>query len=267
MTDTASSQDELLNRPSGVLIKTTLVDYPGKVAASYFLKGCNLRCPYCYNVDLVQSEFSSPTSDPVSSNTKSSVTQLFSSPVQVLEHLFKRQNVMNGFVISGGEPLLSPVTPYLIRQAKKIGYSVKLDTNGTLPIILENLINNPETRPDFIALDLKTSPHRYKKDIPVTSPFSQAPIPDLLARTLSLLQSAGSVGFEIRTVLVPGLVEKEEIKQMAALLPKNASWQFAQFRNENCLDPTYTRRSPYTEAQLKELVDYAKTFIPSANLR
>ena len=130
MTENSNNNiDELLTKSTGVLIKTTLVDFPGKVASAYFLRGCNLRCPYCYNVELVKG---------ISKDTQvEESNQQFVSPVQVLEHLFNRKNVMNGLVISGGEPLLNPVTPELIRRAKKMGYSVKLDTNGTLPLLLE----------------------------------------------------------------------------------------------------------------------------------
>ena len=110
------TQDELLSKSAGVLIKTTLVDFPGKVAASYFLRGCNLRCPYCYNVELIKS-------DSVLKNLSAEKNSDFKSPVEVLEHLYKRKNVLEGFVISGGEPLLNPATPLLIKEAKKMGYN------------------------------------------------------------------------------------------------------------------------------------------------
>lgn len=253
------SPDELLTTPAGVLIKTTLVDFPGKVASAYFLRGCNLRCPYCYNIELVT---------PGSKNTTSDGAQPeFVSPVQVLEHLYKRKNVMNGLVISGGEPLLNPVTPLLIKQAKQMGYSIKLDTNGTLPLILENLMQDPLTRPDFVAMDIKTSPDRYTKDIKPIAQIKNADIKKLIENSLKIIQTLGKENYEIRTVLVPGLVEKEDIKNIAQMLPKEASWQFAQFRNENCLDPDYNQIAPYIDAQLNDLVKYAKTLIPSSVLR
>ena len=175
------TQDELLSKSAGVLIKTTLVDFPGKVAASYFLRGCNLRCPYCYNVELVKG---------ISKDTQvEESNQQFVSPVQVLEHLFNRKNVMNGLVISGGEPLLNPVTPELIRRAKKMGYSVKLDTNGTLPLLLEKLLSDPETRPDFIAMDFKTSPSRYNAEIKPVANFVHADFNELINASIALIQT------------------------------------------------------------------------------
>lgn len=251
--------DELLTKSTGVLIKTTLVDFPGKVASAYFLRGCNLRCPYCYNVELVKG---------ISNATQvEESNQQFVSPVQVLEHLFKRKNVMNGLVISGGEPLLNPVTPELIKQAKKMGYSVKLDTNGTLPLLLEKLLSDPETRPDFIAMDFKTSPSRYNTEIKPVANFIHADFKELIKTSIDLIKTLGKENYEIRTVLVPGLVEKTDIKNMASIIPQDASWQLAQFRNENCIDTAYNEIAPYIDAQLKELTDYANSFIPGAALR
>ena len=93
-----------LDRPAGILIKTTLVDYPGHVAGSFFLKGCNLRCPYCYNIGLVLPE--------VHPDDLSTVEELF-------DHLEKRRNVLSGLVISGGEPLVNAYTPIIIKKAKE----------------------------------------------------------------------------------------------------------------------------------------------------
>lgn len=257
--------DESLTKPAGVLIKTTLVDFPGKVAASYFLRGCNLRCPYCYNAELVKGISHDGDSDSAAqSDTRA---QTFVSPVEVLEHLNKRKNVMNGLVISGGEPLLNPVTPEIIREAKRMGYSVKLDTNGTLPLILQKLTDDPDTKPDYIAMDIKTSPARYRTDIHPIKNFINADIEGLLKASLEIIQKALDKNYEIRTVLVPGLVEKEDIKNIASLLPCDAQWFLAQFRNENCINPSYNDITPYTDAKLKELTDLAKSFIPAAVLR
>lgn len=254
------TQDELLSKSVGVLIKTTLVDFPGKVAASYFLRGCNLRCPYCYNVELIKSDLGLK-------NLSVEKTPDFKSPVEVLEHLYKRKNVLEGFVISGGEPLLNPATPLLIKEAKKMGYKIKLDTNGTLPLMLESLILNSDTCPDFIAVDIKTSPEKYKTKIPVITQFENTDIKTLLEQSVNLIKSLGSENYEVRTVLVPSLVEKDDIKNIAAIIPHDASWQFAQFRNENCLDPEYNKITPYNDTKLNELTEYAKSFIPGASLR
>ena len=243
--------EKILNKPSGVLIKTTLVDFPGRVASSVFLEGCNLRCPYCYNKNLVFNQ------EP---------EENLSSVKQIIEHLEKRKNVLTGFVISGGEALLNPATPHLIKAAKNLNLKVKIDTNGTLPDLLERLIKNPETKPDFIAMDIKTSPENYtallEKDSLLKIDFLE-----VLKKSIALISEYQTQDREFRTVLVPELVKKADIKKIAEILPKDASWQFAQFRNENCLNPEYNDLLPYSDSEAKELVDYAKTFIAGAELR
>ena len=244
-----------LDRPAGILIKTTLVDYPGHVAGSFFLKGCNLRCPYCYNIGLVLPE--------ISPDGLSTVQELF-------DHLEKRKNVLSGLVISGGEPLINSYTPLIIQKAKELGYKVKIDTNGLLPDKLQAMLDDENLKPDFIALDIKTNPSRYAEVMcGKYSYYSQNPqhIVDLLTKSIKIVSSLPAESREFRTVLVPPLVQKEDIKQIAELLPADASWQFAQFQNSNCLDPSYNEIYPYTDSEANELIEYAKTFIRGAALR
>ena len=245
-----------LEKPAGVLVKTTCVDFPGRVAGSFFLKGCNIRCPYCYNIGLV-------LEDAENTEPLSSVAELFS-------HLEKRQGILSGLVISGGEPLLNPYTPVIIKKAKELGYKIKIDTNGTLPEKLSTLVENPELRPDFIAMDIKTTPARYATLIcGEKSPFfgKSDYFEKVLRESAELVATYPADSREWRTVLVPGLVTKEDITEIAKLLPEDASWQFAQFRNENCLDPSYNEIYPYTDQEATEFIDYAKTLIKGANLR
>lgn len=237
----------------GVLIKTTAVDFPSVLAASVFLTGCNLRCPYCYNKALVTNHLSS----------EEGVTL-----EEVINHLEKRKNVLKGLVISGGEALLSPHLEPLIKEAKNLGYKIKIDTNGTLPFLLEKLIQNTELCPDFIAMDIKTSLEKTGLLMPFCdNPEQIYKIQESIKESIKILSNFPTEKREFRTVLVPPLVNKSDIEKISKLLPKDASWQFAQFRNENCLDSNYNEISPYIEKDALELVQYAKTFIPNANLR
>lgn len=248
-----------LDRPAGVLVKTTCVDFPGHLAGSFFLKGCNLRCPYCYNRSLVLGFEEAEEA----STSLATVEELFT-------HLERRQGILTGLTISGGEPLLNPYTPLIIKKARELGYLIKLDTNGTLPEELEALINNPELRPDFIAMDIKTSPERYATEIiSKTSPFfgKSEYFEKKIKRCAELVSALAPEKREFRTVLVPPLVQKQDIKKMAEFLPQDASWQFAPFRNENCLDPSYNEIPPYTDAEVEALISYARTFIQGATLR
>ena len=245
-----------LNEPAGVLVKTTCVDYPGILAGSFFLKGCNLRCPYCYNTGLVLG--------------KDDGTQPLNTVQELFDHLEKRQGILKGLTVSGGEPLLNPYTPLIIRKAKELGYLVKLDTNGTLPDELEAFINNPELRPDFIALDIKTAPSRYAEVIcPACSKYhgKAEHFEHLLKRSATLVASYPPENREWRTVLVPPLVQKSDIEAMSTILPKDASWQFAQFMNQNCIDPSYNEIYPYTDQEAQELIEYAASFIKKSELR
>ena len=256
-----SIPEALLHTKAGVLIKTTLVDFPGRVASSLFLRGCNLRCPYCYNTGLVL-------------GGKAAADDIYATAEEVFLHLERRKNVLTGFVVSGGEPLLNPLTPYLVSYAKALGYRVKLDTNGTLPDELHALIENDEMRPDFIAMDIKSSPSRCGEllgSLKTKDKSAAAKIAEdfalRIAHTARLTSSLPPASREWRTVLVPPLVTKRDIEEMAALLPSDASWRFAQFRNENCIDPSYNDIAPYSDAEAASLVAYAKTFIKDSELR
>ncbi len=250
-----------LDKPAGVLVKTTCVDYPGRLAGSFFLKGCNIRCPYCYNIGLVLSDSEMPAG---------TETEPLNTVGELFAHLEKRQGILSGLVISGGEPLINPYTPLIIKKARELGYKIKIDTNGTLPEKLRALVENPELRPDFIAMDIKTTPSRYASLIcGEKSPYFDKSdyFEKVLRESSEIVATYPADCREWRTVLVPGLVTKDDIAEMAKLLPEDASWQFAQFRNENCLNPAYNEIYPYTDAEAKELVEYAKTFIKGSNLR
>ena len=139
-----------------------------------------------------------------------------------------------------------------------------------MPDELETFINNPELRPDFIAVDLKTTPAKYAQVIcPAFSKFhgNSEHFEHVVERTAKLVATYPADQREWRTVLVPTLVKKEDIDAMAKILPKDASWQFAEFQSKNCLDPTYNGMLPYTDSETAELIEYAKKLIPGANLR
>lgn len=244
----------------GILIKTTLLDFPGRVACTFFLPGCNLKCPYCYNRELAEGI--------LPAQNRFSVTELYA-------HLQKRKDVLSGLVLTGGEALLNPHISDIISTAKSFGYKIKLDTNGTLPEKLEQLVSNKNTKPDFIAMDIKTSPQKYEEKLTFPQKNSsnkkneieKSTITEKILRSIKIISEYPPESREFRTVLVPKLIQKEDIEEISKIIPQDSSWQFAQFINENCLDPEFQKIPPFSQIQAEEFIKIAQRKIPNANLR
>ena len=169
--------------------KLTLLDYPGKVACTVFLNGCNFRCPYCHNAELLGEI----------------------EPVMTVEELLaflrKRQGILDGVCITGGEPTLHPELPELMRSIRDLGYAVKLDTNGYRPEVLGALLR--EGLLDYVAMDLKNGPDAYAQTVGLKAV-------DLgkLRESIGLLLDSG-VKFELRTTVVKPLHSGESLTSMA----------------------------------------------------
>ena len=241
------------DEPQGILIKTTLVDFPGRVACTFFLPGCNLKCPYCYNHELAKGII--PPQDRVS------LSELYA-------HLQKRKNVLSGFVLTGGEALLNPHLKEIISEAKSFGYKIKLDTNGTLPEKLKEIISCKDTKPDFIAMDIKTSPYEYEKKLIFPPDFSKkTEFPEKILKSIEIIAEYPPENREFRTVLVPTLIQKEDIEEISKIIPSDSIWQLAQFINENCLNSEFNKILPFKHKQAEEFVKIAQKRIKNAKLR
>jgi pyruvate formate lyase activating enzyme len=231
-----------------LLRKTSLVDYPGKVASVLFFTGCNLRCPWCHNRDLV-----------LSASERDGLIPL----EDALSYLKKRRSVLGGVVLSGGEPTLLPSLPALVARIKEVGLLVKLDTNGMLPQALENMASAPETSPDYIALDLKVSPDRYAALLP-DAPFGGKDDPAERIKRSAALISASGIPHEYRSIALPNFFTEEDIDALAPLVDA-APWYIRSFRAGNCLDPLWdTFESPGTDT-LAALVKRAQALGKNAS--
>ena len=175
------------------LQKMTLLDYPGKVACTVFLAGCNFRCPFCHNAEL----FGRPT-EPIMSRE------------EFLRFLEKRKGLLEGVCVSGGEPTLNPELPDLLRRVKALGYSVKLDTNGSRPAVLKALV--AEGLVDYVAMDVKNSPARYALTVGLER-LDLAPIEESLRFLLT-----DTVPYELRTTLVQQLHDGPQLEEMGKWL-------------------------------------------------
>jgi pyruvate formate lyase activating enzyme len=204
------------------LRKTSLVDYPGKVASVLFFCGCNLRCPWCYNWELVLS----PPEDTTPLN-------------EALALVKKRRHLLGGVVLSGGEPTLVKELPEIIANIKALGLPVKLDTNGMLPDTLKRLCETETTRPDFIAMDIKLPPERY---IELTGGDDETPdkarkTADNILKSVSFIRDSG-IDHEFRSLLLPpsyfSANDLDIIKRIA-----DKTLKVRAFRSGNCLDKTW----------------------------
>ena len=170
--------------------KMTLLDFPGKVAATIFTFGCNLRCPFCHNASLVLG------------GAQESYTE-----EEILSYLEKRKGLLDGVCITGGEPLLQDGIAEFIKSIKDLDYSVKLDTNGCYPEKLKELINSGLV--DYVAMDIKNSLSKYGETVGIKN-FDTAPIKESISFLIN-----SNIDFEFRTTVVSELHTVEDIKAIS----------------------------------------------------
>lgn len=175
------------------LQKMTLLDFPGKVACTVFLQGCNFRCPFCHNSPLLGSHAPEPI-----------------SREQLLSFLKGRQGLLDGVCITGGEPTLQPDLPELLSDIKALGYAVKLDTNGSRPEVLKSLV--AQKLVDYVAMDVKNSPGEYGK----TTGCPNLALENL-AESLRFL-IGGKLPYELRTTVVAELHNGKTMEEMGTWL-------------------------------------------------
>lgn len=221
--------------PSVGLIKTSLVDYPGLVAATIFTSGCNLRCPYCHNPELV----AGPEPDD------------FVPLDEVIAFLKRRHSVLGGVCITGGEPFLHDYLGDLVAELREIGYKIKLDTNGTFPDRI------PAVKADYIALDLKLAPQRLG-EFGFSSRTGSVADPESTIRTAIEAVRSSAARYEFRTTVLPGVVGKDDIRALVALMERGERYVLAAFRPGKTLDPTLAGASAPTADYLEMLCEIAR---------
>ena len=224
----------------GGLQKVTLLDYPGKVACTVFLPGCNLRCPFCHNPALVL-----PDRETDSLSTE-----------ELLAFLETRRGKLDGVCVTGGEPTLYEDLPALLRQIRALGFAVKLDTNGTNPDMLEALAQ--EGLLDYAAMDIKNSPDRYAETcggVDLLGPVK---------RSAALLM-AGAVDYEFRTTLVRELHRPEDLDAIAAWLAGAPRYYLQNFVDSgNLIGRGY---HGFTAEQLQGFAERVRPFFGAVELR
>jgi pyruvate formate lyase activating enzyme len=211
-------------------LETSFLDWPGRLCSVLFLPHCNFRCPYCHNHPLVfypERYATIPLED-------------------ILDRLHSLKNWIDGVCLTGGEPTLHADLPFLIREIKRYRYLVKLDTNGSNPQMLENLMETGEI--DFISMDVKgpLDPFRYSRSTGL--PINLKPV----LESIEILKG-GKVEYEFRMTVVPGLHREEDIQTLGNQLRVGRRFILQNFNPENPLDPSLKNIVPYDLKVLKKI--------------
>lgn len=205
-------------------------DFPGHISATIFTGGCNFRCPFCHNPDLV-----------LRPGSMASVPQ-----EEFLGFLDKRKGWLEGVCVTGGEPLMHTDLHENLSLIKKRGLLVKLDTNGSYPARLKSVLSKGLV--DVVAMDVKAPLRKYHEAAGVDVKI------DKIRRSIALIRDSG-LEYYFRTTLVPGLIEEGDVRRIGQELRGCRRLVLQRFSPENTLDPAYTRRRPYQDHRMREMAD------------
>lgn len=220
----------------GALQKTTLIDYPGKIACVVFTQGCNFKCGYCHNPELV---FPNQWEKPV-------VENIF------FEYLERRKNQLEGVCVTGGEPTIHRDLSKFIKQIKEFGLSVKLDTNGTKPKVLQDLID--ENLLDYIAMDIKGPVDRY-------SEISNSKVsPHKITKSVDLVMGSG-LPYEFRTTVVKDQLAKRDFAEIGKLIEGARLYYLQKFKPTKTNDPSFMERKTYSDEEFVKIVRLMKEYV------
>lgn len=223
------------------LEKLSLVDYDGFVAATVFTARCNFKCGFCHNSALV-----------LDYNNLSKIPE-----DEVLAYLAKRKGILEGLCITGGEPTLNPDLPEFVKKVKNIGYSVKVDTNGTNPEMVQLLVK--EKLADYFAIDIKNDREHYAEIIGFKT-FDTSKV----EKTVEFLLS-GKVGYEFRTTLIAEYHKAENMKAIAEWIKGANKYCLQKFKSgDNCISQGL---SPVETEKAKEFAEIVRPFVKTVNLR
>jgi pyruvate formate lyase activating enzyme len=223
-------------------VKTSLIDYPGRIATVVFTSSCNFRCPYCQNSELVLHPESLPEID----------------PAEIFQLLKRRRGLTDGLVITGGEPTLQKDLEDFMRKAKELGLAIKLDTNGYRPQVLRELLGQGLL--DYVAVDIKASPAKYPLAAGVPVDVRR------IEESVKLILSSG-MEHEFRTTVVPGIVAPEDVEEIAKLIAGAGKYILQQFRPQGTLDPRFGEIAPYPAQTLLEMAQAAERWIDGVEVR
>ncbi len=220
------------------LLPSSMLDWPGKICAVLFLAGCDFRCPYCHNAELL-----------AAGEAGENITW-----EELARYLRERRGWLDGVSITGGEPTIHDDLPSLCARLRELGMGVKLDSNGSRPRLLEEVLARGLV--DFVAMDLKTSLRRYAE-------VARRPVdPARIEASIDAVLRSG-VAHEFRCTVVPGLVGLEDLESLARRASGAESFVLQQFRAGKTLDPAYAEVQPYGDEVLLEWAERLGRLVPT----
>ena len=223
--------------------KTSLLDYPGKVSAIVFTYGCNLRCPYCHNPELV--------TEPLKEENIFKEEDIFS-------FLEKRKNKLDGVVITGGEPLIQKDLPRFIQKIKDLGFLVKLDTNGGYPSKLKSLLKRNLL--DYIDMDVK-----YPKELYENGLNGGKRIKDI-QESIQIVKDAG-IPYSFRTTYVKSIHTVESVDEIGQMIQDADMYYIQNFRAGKTIDPSLTSILSFSKKELKDMKGRASHYVKKVAIR
>ncbi len=227
-------------------IPNTMLDWEGKLASTVFTPGCNFRCPFCQNPDLVLRP-----------------ERLEAVPLEsVRDYIYDRQGWVDGVCVTGGEPCMNADLPGLLAAFKGLGVGVKLDTNASFPDMLERLLS--EELVDYISVDVKAplEPAAYGKAIGVRAGQLLVQV----ERGIEIVRGCG-LDHEFRTTVVPMIHGPEEVGRIAEYLAGEDRYVLQHFSPRETLDPRYSSLRPFTDTDMERMLAEARRWIPGAFVR
>jgi pyruvate formate lyase activating enzyme len=229
----------------GGLQKLTLIDYPGHVAATVFTVGCNFRCPFCHNPELVHA-------------TRNTQHATFLEE-EFFKLLRERQGKLEGVCITGGEPTIQPDLPEFIRKIKELGFKVKLDTNGARPDVLKQLYDDKML--DFVAMDIKNDLENYEK-------LANSKIDmERIKLSADLIRNSG-IDYEFRTTVVPGLHVEADFEKIGQWLKGSKKYVLQAFEDKGkILDPRLKKKIKGKRLNLEKIAKKIEKYFGKVEIR
>lgn len=242
----------------GGIQKFSLLDYPGQLAAIVFTQGCNFRCPFCYNPKLVW-----PAREGKLAYQSFNEGKLKDHPIvstdDFLSFLERRKGKLDAVVLTGGEPMIQRDLKDFIKKIKEMDFLVKLDTNGTDPGKLSELLS--ENLLDYIAMDLKNSWEKYLLAAGVGFELAK------IKKSIKIIKES-KVPYEFRTTVVPGYTDSDDIEKMGEAIKGARNWYLQNFKaNAELLDKNLGETKPFTQGEMRQMQKLGNKYVEFCGIR